>query len=81
MQGSLIVNHPIPIWQVRLLFLLLAWAGGFTPFGCLQSLALNGRLRLHIGEWVKHPLLWGLITLVGGVIGYAMIWRLFPSGM
>ena len=46
MQGSLTFNHPLPIWQVRLLFILLTWAGGFTSFGCLHALA----------EWQIQPL-------------------------
>ena len=41
MQGSLITQHALTTWQIRLLFLLLTWSGGLTSFGCLQSLALT----------------------------------------
>ncbi|HEX6123160.1 MAG TPA: hypothetical protein VFY89_08365 [Ktedonobacterales bacterium] len=79
MQGSLLLHHPLAIWQVRLLFILLTWAGGFTPFGCLQSLAVNSRLRLSVGAWFREARLWGLLALVGGLAGLAALMALYPT--
>lgn len=79
MQASLILNHPIPVWQIRLLFILLTWSGGFTPFGCLQSLALNGRLGLSSGAWLRATGRWALLAIVGGLAGLALILLWFPS--
>jgi hypothetical protein len=81
MQGSLIVNHPIAIWQVRLLFILLTWAGGFTPFGCLQSLALNSRLRLGTSAWFKQALIWSALSLAGALAGLALIGLFHPTAV
>lgn len=78
MQGSLLLNHPLSIWEVRLLFVLLTWAGGFTPFGCLQSLALNGRLGLSTGAWLRQTFLWAGLALAGGLAGLALISLLYP---
>lgn|GEM_PF-5125492 len=72
MQGAIIINHPLPIWQIRLLFLLLTWSGGFTYFGCLQSLALNSRLHLTTPEWFKAALPWAILSIIGGGVGLAM---------
>ncbi len=79
MQGSLLLNHPLSVWQIRLLFVLLAWAGGFTPFGCLQSLALNSRLKLSTREWFGQCLTWGGLSLVGGLVGLVAIALLYPT--
>ncbi len=73
MQGALIRDHPLAVWQVRLLFLLLTWSGGFTSFGCLQSLALNGRLKLDTVAWFKSALPWALLSIGGGLLGLALI--------
>lgn len=81
MQGSLILNHPIAIWQVRLLFILLAWSGGFTPFGCLQSLALNSRIRLRLAPWIAEAIPWALWSIAGGLGGLALIWILYPGAV
>jgi hypothetical protein len=79
MQGSLLLSHPLAIWQIRLLFILLTWAGGFTPFGCLQSLALNSRLQLSTGAWFRQALAWAALALAGGMLGLALISILYPS--
>ncbi|MBF6589369.1 MAG: hypothetical protein IVW57_02415 [Ktedonobacterales bacterium] len=79
MQGSLLLAHPLAIWQVRLLFLLLTWSGGFTPFGCLQSLAVNGRLGLSTGAWLRQTWVWGMLALLGGLLGLALILAFYPS--
>lgn len=79
MQGSLLLNHPLSIWEIRLLFILLTWAGGFTPFGCLQSLALNSRLTLSTAAWFKQTLLWSGLAIVGGLVGLALIDVLYPT--
>lgn len=81
MQGSLLLNHPLSIWEVRLLFILLTWAGGFTPFGCLQSLALNGRLGLSTGGWFRQTFLWAGLAIVGGLVGLALISLLYPTAV
>ncbi|HEU5380998.1 MAG TPA: hypothetical protein VFV38_36710 [Ktedonobacteraceae bacterium] len=78
MQGALIVNNPLSIWQIRLLFILLTWSGGFTPFGCLQSLALNSRLKLSTGEWFRQTFLWSALAIIGGLLGLALIGYLYP---
>lgn len=79
MQGSLLLDHPLPIWQIRVLFILLTWAGGFTPFGCLQSLALNGRFDLSLGKWVREAWGWAILALLGGLVGLALITILYPA--
>lgn len=81
MQGSILLNHPIPIWQVRLLFILLTWAGGFTPFGCLQSLTTNSRLKLSTASWFRETLPWGAAAIVGGLAGLALISWLYPNAV
>ncbi len=79
MQGSLILNHPIPVWQIRFLFILLTWSGGFTPFGCLQSLALNSRLKLETGTWFRATFRWAILAIIGGLVGLAVILIRYPS--
>lgn len=69
MQGSLIAAHPLAIWQIRLLLILLTWAGGLTPFGCLQSLSINHRMKLSTGAWLKETPVWAGLALIGGFIG------------
>jgi hypothetical protein len=81
MQGSLILHHPLPIWQVRLLFILLTWAGGFTSFGCLQSLALNGRFSLSMGQWIREAWIWGILAILGGLAGLALLAIFIPSAL
>jgi hypothetical protein len=81
MQGALITAHPIVVWQIRLLFILLTWSGGFTPFGCLQSLALNGRLRLSTGAWLRETRVWAALSLAGGLTGLVLIALLYPATM
>jgi hypothetical protein len=81
MQGSLILNHPLPIWQVRLLFILLTWAGGFTSFGCLQSLALNGRFELSMGQWIREAWVWGILAILGGLAGLALLAIFIPTAL
>ncbi len=78
MQGAMIINHPIALWQIRLLFILLTWAGGLTYFGCLQSLALNARLHLPSSAWFKAAIPWAIISFIGGIIGLACIIILYP---
>ena len=81
MQGSLIVNHPLAIWQVRLLFVLLTWSGGFTPFGCLQSLALNSRLKLTTRQWFQQTPLWAILAIIGGLLGLGLISLFYPTAV
>jgi hypothetical protein len=69
MLGTIILSQPLPTWQIRLLLILLTWSGGFTPFGCLQSLALNNSIGLSTGSWFRATLLWALVALIGGCIG------------
>jgi hypothetical protein len=78
MQGAILLHHPLPIWQIRLLFILLTWAGGFTPFGCLQSLTTNSRLKLSTGAWFRETLPWGATAILGGLAGLALIALLYP---
>lgn len=77
MQGSIIINHPLPIWEIRLLLILLTWAGGLTPFGCLQSLSINHRLKLSTGQWLSQTPLWAGLALLGGLIGLIFIGLLY----
>ncbi len=79
MQGALIVSHPLAVWQIRLLLILLTWAGGLTYFGCLQSLALNSRLKLATGEWLKTALLWSVYGIIGALAGLLVIFLLYPQ--
>jgi len=81
MQGALIINHPLSIWQIRLLFILLTWSGGFTPFGCLQSLALNSRLKLSTGAWFRQTFLWSILAIIGGLLGLALIGSFYPTAV
>lgn len=81
MQGSILLHHPIAIWQIRLLFILLTWAGGFTPFGCLQSLATNSRLKLSTAAWFRETLPWGVAAIVGGLAGLTLISWLYPNAV
>lgn len=81
MQGSLLLQHPMAVWQIRFLFILLTWAGGFTPFGCLQSLALNSRLQISTGTWFKLALPWGFISIIGAIVGLALIGVFHPGAV
>jgi hypothetical protein len=79
MQGAMMLQHPVAIWQMRLLFVLLTWAGGLTPFGCLQALALNSHIRLSTKQWYREVPLWAGWSLTGGLIGLIIIRLLYPS--
>lgn len=79
MQGSIIIAHPLAVWKIRLLLILLTWAGGLTPFGCLQSLSINHRLKLSTGQWIKETPVWAGLAIVGGVLGLFLISFLYPS--
>jgi len=81
MQAQLILISPIAIWQTRLLLILFTWSGGFTPFGCLQSLALNNSLKLSTGKWFRETLLWSALSLVGGLMGLALIGVFHPTAV
>lgn len=81
MQGTIILGHPIAIWKIRLLLVLLTWAGGLTPFGCLQSLSINHRLKLSTGQWIKETPLWAGLALTGGLIGLLLISFWYPSAV
>lgn len=81
MQGSLLIQHPLSTWQIRLLFILLTWAGGFTPFGCLQSLALNSHLHLQTGAWFKQTLIWGTLSILGALCGLLLIGIFYPAAL
>ncbi|HEU4967235.1 MAG TPA: hypothetical protein VFT53_07255 [Candidatus Saccharimonadales bacterium] len=78
MQGSIMMQHPIAIWQMRLLFVLLTWAGGLTPFGCLQALSLNSHIKLSTKQWVRETPVWAGSALAGGLIGLAIIRLVYP---
>lgn len=79
MQGSIMLQHPLAIWQMRLLFVLLTWAGGLTPFGCLQSLALNSNIKLSTEEWLKETPIWAGYAIIGGLIGLIFIKFIYPT--
>lgn len=79
MQGAILLQHPVSIWQVRLLFILLTWAGGLTSFGCLQALALNSHLKLSTKQWSREAPMWAVWSLVGGLIGLVLIGFIYPS--
>jgi hypothetical protein len=81
MQGSILIAHPLTIWQIRLLFILLTWAGGFTPFGCLQSLTTNSRLNLSTGAWFRETLPWAVAAILGGLTGLVLLGLLYPSAV
>ena len=81
MQGSIISQHPLAVWQIRLIFIVLAWAGGFTPFGCLQSLAVNSRLKLSMGSWFRETIVWSALSLIGGILGLFVVWALYPTAV
>ena len=79
MQGSIMLQHPVAIWQMRLLFILLTWAGGLTSFGCLQSLALNSHLKLSTKQWLRETPLWAGYALIGGLLGLLAIKFIYPT--
>ena len=79
MQAGLILNHPLPVWAIRFLFILLTWAGGLTAFGCLQSLALHAKRPLSMGAWYREARGWAALTLIGGLIGLVAIILIYPS--
>lgn len=79
MQAGLILNHPLPVWAIRFLFIMLTWAGGLTAFGCLQSLALHAKRPLSMGAWFREARGWAVITLIGGLIGLVAIILIYPS--
>lgn len=81
MQGTVILAHPIAFWKVRLLLILLTWAGGLTPFGCLQSLSINNRLNLLTSQWIKETPLWAGLAITGGLLGLLLISVLYPTAM
>jgi predicted cation transporter len=79
MQAGLILNHPLPGWAIRFLFIMLTWAGGLTAFGCLQSLALHAKRPLSMGKWFREARGWAVITLIGGLIGRVAITLIYPA--
>lgn len=79
MQGSIMVQHPILIWQMRLLFIVLTWAGGLTSFGCLQSLALNSHLKLSSKQWLAEAPVWAGCAIIGGLFGLVAIRFVYPT--
>ncbi|NOS68089.1 MAG: hypothetical protein HOO67_07075 [Candidatus Peribacteraceae bacterium] len=81
MQASIILSHPLAIWQIRLLLVLLTWAGGLTPFGCLQSLSINHRLKFSTNAWLKECPVWAMLSLCGGIAGLLFTFFLYPSAM
>jgi hypothetical protein len=81
MQAQIILSAPLAVWQVRLLLILFTWSGGFTPFGCLQSLALNNNLKLSTGQWFRETLLWSALSLIGGLIGLGLIAVFYPTAI
>lgn len=78
MQGTIILGAPLAIWKVRLLLVLLTWAGGLTPFGCLQSLSINHRIKLSTVAWVQETPIWASLAIIGGLIGLFSIGLLYP---
>ncbi len=81
MQASIIIDHPLSVWKIRLLLILLTWAGGLTPFGCLQSLSVNHRLKLSVGQWVRETPVWAGLSIIGGLAGLLIIAVLYPSAV
>jgi hypothetical protein len=79
MQAGLILNHPLPVWAIRFLFVMLMWAGGLTAFGCLQSLALHAKRPLSMGAWFREARGWAVIALIGGLIGLVAIILIYPG--
>ena len=79
MQASIITQHPMAIWQIRLLFIVLTWAGGLTAFGCLQSLALNSHLKLSMRAWLTEVPLWAATSLGGGLVGLLLVKLLYAT--
>jgi hypothetical protein len=79
MQAGLILNHPLPVWAIRLIFIVLTWAGGLTAFGCLQSLALHTKFPLSMKEWFRESRVWAVVTIVGGLIGLVAIMLIYPG--
>lgn len=79
MQATIILHHPIAIWEIRLLLLLLSLCGGLTPFACLQSLSINHRLKLSTKQWVRETPLWAGLALIGGITGLILISLLYPT--
>jgi hypothetical protein len=79
MQAGLVLNHPLAVWAIRLLFIMLTWAGGLTAFGCLQSLALHAKRPLSMGAWFREARGWAVITLIGGLIGLVAIAVIYPG--
>jgi predicted cation transporter len=79
MQAGLILNHPLPVWAIRFLFIMLTWAGGLTAFGCLQSLALHAKRPLSMGAWFREARGWAVIALIGGLIGLVAIILIYPG--
>lgn len=77
MQATIILGHPLALWKIRLLLVLLTWAGGLTPFGCLQSLSMNHRLRLTTGQWMKETPVWAGLAILGGISGLLITTLLF----
>ncbi len=81
MQGAIIIAHPLAIWKIRFLLIILTWAGGLTPFGCLQSLSINHRLKLTTGNWTRETPLWAGTALVGGLLGLLLIGFFYPTAV
>ena len=79
MQGAIMLHHPLAIWQMRLLFVLLTWAGGLTSFGCLQSLALNSHLKLSAKAWLRETPAWAGYAITGGLVGLVLIRFIYPA--
>jgi hypothetical protein len=79
MQAALLLHHPLSTAAIRLLFIVLTWAGGLTAFGCLQSLALHSKFPLSTGEWFRESRVWAGITIVGGLIGLLAVILIYPG--
>jgi len=79
LQAGLILDHPLAVWAIRLLFLVLSRAGGLTAFGCLQSLALHVTRPLSMGDWFREARGSAALTLTGGLIGLVAIILIYPG--
>jgi hypothetical protein len=80
MQAGLILNHQLPVWAIRFLFIMLTWAGGLTAFDCLQSLALHAKHPLSMGVWFREARMGGDYAY-RGLIGLVAIILIYPGAL
>ena len=49
--------------------------------GCLQSLALNSRLKLTTRQWFQQTPLWAILAIIGGLLGLGLISLFYPTAV